>query len=123
MISVVVLVRHQFPPLYPLVGKTKTSHPFHSTPAAIILSARALACTTFNIWIYLLWKINSLSNDGEIHLKDNGKRIMEKLMTKEVMASFNMKGGKGTSLQCCHRVSRGLQRRRRQTLERLSPYV
>ncbi|XP_077065580.1 uncharacterized protein LOC143718362 [Siphateles boraxobius] len=39
--------------------------------------------------------INSLSNVGGIHLKDNVKRVMEKLMTNELMASFNMKGGKG----------------------------
>ncbi|KAA0719547.1 hypothetical protein E1301_Tti021692 [Triplophysa tibetana] len=39
--------------------------------------------------------INSLSCIGGMHLKDNVKRVMEKLMTNEVMGSFNMKGGKG----------------------------
>ncbi|CAM4572385.1 unnamed protein product [Leuciscus chuanchicus] len=38
--------------------------------------------------------INALSRVGGVHLKDNVKRVMEKLMTNEVMATFNMKGGK-----------------------------
>ncbi|XP_067233781.1 uncharacterized protein [Chanodichthys erythropterus] len=39
--------------------------------------------------------IDSLSSVGGMHLKDNVKRVMEKLMTNDVMARFNMKGGKG----------------------------
>ncbi|KAA0721484.1 hypothetical protein E1301_Tti020125 [Triplophysa tibetana] len=39
--------------------------------------------------------VNSLSCIGGMHLKDNVKRVMEKLMTNEVMGSFNMKGVKG----------------------------
>ncbi|KAK7162431.1 hypothetical protein R3I93_006664 [Phoxinus phoxinus] len=58
--------------------------------------------------------INSLSNVGGIHLKENVKRIM-KLMTNEVMASFNMKGGKGklafSKLHLYNVVTGGILRR------------
>ncbi|XP_030251429.1 uncharacterized protein LOC115568360 isoform X3 [Sparus aurata] len=39
--------------------------------------------------------INGLSRIGGIHLKDNVKRIMEKLMSNDLMSQFNMKGGWG----------------------------
>ncbi|XP_030251434.1 uncharacterized protein LOC115568360 isoform X4 [Sparus aurata] len=40
-------------------------------------------------------QINGLSRIGGIHLKDNVKRIMEKLMSNDLMSQFNMKGGWG----------------------------
>ncbi|XP_076852117.1 uncharacterized protein LOC143506880 [Brachyhypopomus gauderio] len=58
--------------------------------------------------------INGLSKVGGVHLKDNVKRVMEKLMTNEVMANFNMKGGKGkhafTKLRLFTVVTESVQR-------------
>ncbi|XP_039541171.1 uncharacterized protein LOC120488615 [Pimephales promelas] len=58
--------------------------------------------------------INTLSKVGGVHLKDNVKRVMEKLMTNEVMSNFNMKGGKGklafTKLRLFTVVTESVQR-------------
>ncbi|XP_026094139.1 uncharacterized protein LOC113066474 [Carassius auratus] len=62
---------------------------------------------------------DSLSKVGGIHLKDNVKRVMEKLMTNEVMARFNMKGGKGklafTKLNLYTVVSESVQKTSKET--------
>ncbi|XP_048044336.1 uncharacterized protein LOC125267076 isoform X4 [Megalobrama amblycephala] len=54
--------------------------------------------------------IDSLSNVGGMHLKDNVKRVMEKLMTNDGHGPFQYEGGEGEacfhqaqSVHCCHR--------------------
>lgn len=39
--------------------------------------------------------VQKLSAVGGVNLRDNAKRVMEKIMTNEVMSTFNMKGNKG----------------------------
>ncbi|KAJ8009673.1 hypothetical protein DPEC_G00093940 [Dallia pectoralis] len=70
---------------------------------------------------------NGLSKVGGVHLKDNVKRVMEKLMTNGLMAKFNMKGGKGmlafTKLRLFTVVAESVQRTTAETEASISSAV